>query len=59
MSNNMSTDSLLMLIESVLIEALEPRQNRKRGDDLSSFEYLQVPDPSLEKRRMATKILEL
>jgi hypothetical protein len=38
---------LLPVLEAVLIEALEPRQNRKRGDDLGAVEYLQVLDESI------------
>jgi len=34
-----------------LIEALEPPQNRKRGDDLSAVEYIQKEDPEIEKKR--------
>jgi len=43
---------LIPALEAVLIEALEPRQNRKRGDDLASVEYLQVLDPEIEKKKM-------
>ncbi len=39
-------------LEALLIEALEPRQNRKRGDDFSAFEYLQKLDPVIEKKRV-------
>jgi len=28
-------------LKAILIEALEPRQNRKRGDDLAGFEFIQ------------------
>jgi hypothetical protein len=28
-------------LEAILVEALEPRQNRKRGDDLAAVEYVQ------------------
>ena len=41
---------LLPALEAILIEALEPRQNRKRGDDLSSVEYIQQADPSIKKK---------
>jgi hypothetical protein len=41
------SESLLPVLEAVLIEALEPRQNRKRGDDLGAVEYLQVLDESI------------
>ena len=36
----------------ILIEALEPRQNRKRGDDLAAVEYLQKVDPEIEKKKV-------
>ncbi len=44
-------------LEAILIEALEPRQNRKRGDDLSSVEYLQKEDPEVE-RKLKKSLLE-
>ncbi len=47
-----ASDELVPAIEAILIEALEPRQNRKRGDDLSAVEYLQQEDPEIEKARM-------
>lgn len=43
---------LIPALEAILIEALEPRQNRKRGDDLAAVEYLQKLDPAIEKKRM-------
>lgn len=42
---------IIPALEAILIEALEPRQNRKRGDDLSAVEYLQQEDPEVEKRK--------
>jgi hypothetical protein len=36
-------------LEAALIEALEPSQNRRRGDNFSAVEYLQVRDPNLDK----------
>jgi len=47
-----SAAKLIPAFEAVLIEALEPRQNRKRGDDLVAVEYLQQIDPEIEKRRL-------
>lgn len=44
--------SLIPALEAILIESLEPRQNRKRGDDLESVEYMQYVDPIIEKRRL-------
>ena len=51
-----TTDKIIPTLEAVLIESLEPRQNRKRGDDLEAVEYLQVPDPEVEKRRLKAYI---
>jgi hypothetical protein len=39
-------------LEALLIESLEPPLNRKRGDNFSGAEYLQVFDPEIENRRM-------
>jgi hypothetical protein len=43
---------LIPALEAILIEALEPRQNRKRGDDLAAVEYLQKADPEIEKKKV-------
>jgi hypothetical protein len=43
---------MIPALEAILIEALEPRQNRKRGDDLAAVEYLQRIDPEIEKKKM-------
>jgi hypothetical protein len=37
-------------MEAVLIEGLEPRQNRKRGDDFQAVEFLQVEDPAVQQQ---------
>lgn len=37
-------------MEALLIEALEPPQNRKRGDDFGGAEYLQVRDPEITRQ---------
>ncbi len=44
--------TIIPAIEAILIEALEPRQNRKRGDDLTAVEYIQKEDPEIQKRRV-------
>lgn len=49
---------LIPALEAILIEALEPRQNRKRGDDLAAVEYLQRVDPEIEKRKVKAKLDE-
>ncbi len=42
--------SVIPALEALLIEALEPRQNRKRGDDLAAVEFIQKPDPEIQKK---------
>ncbi|WP_311948148.1 HTH domain-containing protein [Halomonas piscis] len=46
-------------LEAVLIEALEPRQNRKRGDDLSAVEYLQKEDPEISRKKQVALLERL
>ena len=38
-------------LEALLIESLEPPLNRRRGDNFSAVEYIQVEDPEIEKAR--------
>ncbi len=47
---------LIPALEAILIEALEPRQNRKRGDDLATVEYIQRVDPEIEKKKVKATI---
>lgn len=45
------TDIIIMM-EALLIEGLEPKQNRKRGESgFKDIEYIQVEDPDFQKRR--------
>jgi hypothetical protein len=56
-SGKLKTDSvetfglkmLIITMEALLIEGLEPPQNRKRGDDFKAVEFLQAPDPDVKK----------
>lgn len=49
---NASLAGLVATLEALLIEALEPPQNRKRGDDFSAIEYIQAIDPELKEREI-------
>lgn len=49
---NASLASLVSTLEALLIEALEPPQNRKRGDDFSAIEYIQDVDPELKEKEI-------
>ena len=51
MPGNYDSSKLVPALEAILVEALGPRQNRKRGDDLAEVEYVQMVVPAIEKRR--------
>ncbi len=42
---------LISILEAVLIEVMEPGQNRQGGQALSSSEFLQAEDPNVVERR--------
>lgn len=46
-------------MEALLIESLEPPLNRKRGDNFSAIEFIQVTDPQLEKVQKQALLDEL
>lgn len=49
--SKLNIDVVIATLEAVLIEGLEPRQNRRRGDDFQAVEFIQVEDPSFEESR--------
>ena len=49
---NGATKAVIDVIEAVLIEAIEPRQNRRQGDYFRGLEYLQVEDPKVTNRKL-------
>jgi len=51
-----SVENLIATMEALLIEGLEPPQNRRRGDDFSAVEFLQVEDPELEKSQILEQL---
>lgn len=54
-----SIDIVISTLEAVLIEGLEPRQNRRRGDDFQAVEFLQAEDPALEQSRQKIMLADL
>ncbi len=52
-------ETLIVTMEALLIEGLEPPQNRKRGDDFRAVEFLQVQDPDLQKKQILQLMEEL
>jgi len=58
--SSLTADDVITTMEALLIEGLEPRQNRKRGDAFRAVEYVQHLDPELAKkakRKLAEEIL--
>ncbi len=49
---NASQLGLITTLEALLIEALEPPQNRKRGDDFTGIEYVQTIDEELKEKEL-------
>jgi hypothetical protein len=52
-------DMLIVTMEALLIEGLEPPQNRRRGDDFRAVEFLQVEDPDIQKTQIVRLMDEL
>lgn len=52
------SNSAIVAMEALLIEAMEPVQNRRRGDGFSAVEYLQADDPDLETQEIEKQILQ-
>lgn len=47
-----SIETLVTLMEALLIEVIEPPLNRRRGDDIGDREYIQVEDDKIKKRQL-------
>lgn len=54
-ADDFSFDSKILIstMEALLIEGLEPPQNRKSGDEFRAIEFIQVADPAILKRQKA------
>lgn len=52
-------DIVISTLEAVLIEGLEPRQNRRRGDDFQAVEFLQAEDPAIDQARKQSLLADL
>jgi HB1, ASXL, restriction endonuclease HTH domain len=49
---------IVVTMEALLIEGLEPKQNRKRGDvAMRDAEYIQSEDPNIQEKKMREVIL--
>ena len=52
-------DAIIAAMEALLIEALEPAQNRRRGDGFTGVEFIQAEDPEIEKAQLKALMAEL
>jgi hypothetical protein len=59
LTDSYNQDELIATMEALLIEGLEPPQNRKRGDDLGAVEFIQSEDPALKRKKDAAFIADL
>ena len=50
---------LIATMEALLIESVEPSQNRKRGDDFRAIEFLQAEDPEIELNKMKALLAQV
>ena len=48
--------SVISAFEALLIEALEPPQNRRQGDGFAGCEYVQDIDPEIRKQQLAATL---
>ncbi len=46
-------------LEGVLIESIEPRQNRKKGNSFASLEFMQFEDPAILRKKKQQLLKEL
>lgn len=58
-SKQYGIDMLIVTMEALLIEGLEPPQNRKRGDDFRAAEFQQMEDPEIGKARIRMLLEEI
>jgi len=57
--SSLSIQNLGDVLEAILIESIEPRQNRKQGNTLFGLEYLQQEAPEIKKRKSQEILREL
>ena len=64
LNNDLTFDDITVqdfgdILEAILIESIEPRQNRKQGNLFAGIEYLQQEAPEIKKRMKEQLIREL
>jgi len=51
--------SLIATMEALLIEGLEPPQNRRQGDGFNAVEFIQAKDPEIQREETREAIAQL
>ncbi len=59
MPSSYSASNMIATLEAVLIEAMEPRLNRQRGQELGESEYFQHEDPELKNAKLISDLANL
>ena len=57
--HNVTLDQVIGTMEALLIEGLEPPQNRRQGDGFKAVEFLQVEDPAIRAEKTEQMMKEL
>lgn len=58
-SHRWDEDAVSAALEAILIESIEPPQNRRGGDGFAASEFYQIPDPEIEKQNKDALLREL
>lgn len=58
-TSGIEVSTLVATMEALLIEGLEPPQNRRQGDGFNALEFIQARDPEVDKRRKRSLLAEL
>lgn len=59
LNETFTIEKLIVTMEALLIEGLEPPQNRKRGDDFRAVEYIQIMDPKFQEKKIEQIVEDL
>ena len=57
MPTTYSAENMIATLESILIEAMEPRLNRQRGQGLEEFEYFQYEESDLKAAKVLSEFV--
>lgn len=59
MPGSYSADNMIATLEAILIETMEPRLNRQRGQELGQSEFFQHEDPALKTNKLMTEVVSI